>query len=417
MSSRRPSPSLAAASQQCSSIVSCIRFRPLGNSSRNPALHYNVSEDGTLLKVLLPVASFIPVDQQADQRLYHFSKVWDTDTSQQEIFEFLYPSIQTNLFQGYNATVMCYGQTGSGKTYTTSADGLVQRICAAVFETLPAVRAARPGATLRASVSFVELYREAVYDLLLPPHLHHCYQGHQGGRYAGNKKTLFKGHMYRRIPVSSYEEVLAAFHEGNRIRRTAVHKMNSATSRSHSVFFLHLSYCGDSAEPPRSGSGSNCWESKLTIVDLAGSERVAKTLSTGQTFQEAVAINSSLSALAEVIGTLARREYVSYRRNLLTMFLKDSFVNSFFALIGCCSSERSNADETVNTLNFCSVASRVTVSRVCNVQQQPPTPPPPQNTSQPREPSIDDLSVWELPMNCGELRRQLATYQRRCTDC
>jgi hypothetical protein len=44
---------------------------------------------------------------------------------------------------------------------------------------------------------------------------------------------------------------------------------------------------------------------KLNLVDLAGSERAAKSGATGDRLKEASKINLSLSALGNVIGTLA----------------------------------------------------------------------------------------------------------------
>jgi len=51
--------------------------------------------------------------------------------------------------------------------------------------------------------------------------------------------------------------------------------------------------------------GKNCVkQSRLNLVDLAGSERQSKTKSEGQTLEEAKKINSSLSALGNVISAL-----------------------------------------------------------------------------------------------------------------
>lgn len=55
--------------------------------------------------------------------------------------------------------------------------------------------------------------------------------------------------------------------------------------------------------------------SRLTLVDLAGSERTKKTSAGGAAMREAAAINKSLSALAQVVGALARGDaHVPFRR-------------------------------------------------------------------------------------------------------
>lgn len=54
--------------------------------------------------------------------------------------------------------------------------------------------------------------------------------------------------------------------------------------------------------------------SRLTLVDLAGSERTKKTSAGGAAMREAAAINKSLSALAQVVGALARGDaHVPFR--------------------------------------------------------------------------------------------------------
>ena len=68
----------------------------------------------------------------------------------------------------------------------------------------------------------------------------------------------------------------------------------------------------------------------MYIIDLAGSERVNKSKSTGKTFNEAVAINSSLSYLGKVITAIGHKEpFIPYRHCSLTKFLSSALtINS-----------------------------------------------------------------------------------------
>jgi len=50
-----------------------------------------------------------------------------------------------------------------------------------------------------------------------------------------------------------------------------------------------------------------CTRSKLWLVDLSGNERVAKTDAQGERLKEAQNINKSLSALGDVIYSLATK--------------------------------------------------------------------------------------------------------------
>lgn len=57
-----------------------------------------------------------------------------------------------------------------------------------------------------------------------------------------------------------------------------------------------------------------CTKSKLWLVDLAGSERLAKTDVQGERLKEAQNINRSLSALGDVISSLAAKSsHIPYR--------------------------------------------------------------------------------------------------------
>lgn len=92
-------------------------------------------------------------------------------------------------------------------------------------------------------------------------------------------------------------------------------------------------------------------------MDLAGSERQNQTNTEGERLKEANNINKSLSQLGLVILSLCRNSnnHISYRDSKLTLLLKESLSgNSNTVIIGTISSDISNINETISTLNFVS---------------------------------------------------------------
>ena len=101
---------------------------------------------------------------------YEFDKVFDTDASQEHVFdEVVAPKVQ-DVLSGVNCTVFAYGQTGSGKTFTVSGGnsfddrGLIPRTIAMVFSELNA-RQKQKKFQYRCQISYTEVY---VFCSMLP---------------------------------------------------------------------------------------------------------------------------------------------------------------------------------------------------------------------------------------------------------
>ncbi len=78
-----------------------------------------------------------------------------------------------------------------------------------------------------------------------------------------------------KLPVRSEEEALEQYFTGDQGRSTAVHVLNANSSRSHTVFTLHIGMRKSSEADERA------LVSKIHLVDLAGSERTKKTNASG----------------------------------------------------------------------------------------------------------------------------------------
>jgi kinesin family member C1 len=91
--------------------------------------------------------------------------------------------------------------------------------------------------------------------------------------------------------------------ENNRV--VAETMCNERSSRSHLIFQIKVD------------------KSTLNLIDLAGSERLNTTKVEGERQKETLAINKSLSALADVISALKEKRHVPYRNSKLTFLLQN----------------------------------------------------------------------------------------------
>lgn len=91
--------------------------------------------------------------------------------------------------------------------------------------------------------------------------------------------------------------------------------MNATSSRSHSIFTLHLS-----AENAKLNANIN---GQLNLCDLAGSERVDRSGAQGKALAEAKNINKSLACVAHVFESISKQAaHVPFRDSTLTYLLE-----------------------------------------------------------------------------------------------
>ncbi|CAD7951794.1 unnamed protein product [Amoebophrya sp. A120] len=153
------------------------------------------------------------------------------------------------------------------------------------------------------------------------------------------------------VPVRTIQEVIDVVNLGLQLRETHGTSMNAVSSRSHTVFTINV------VQKERRAADSDVISGMINLVDLAGSERIARSKSEGSRFQEAVMINSSLSALGRVVLALStdpkEAKFIPYRDSKLTRILQGSLGgNSFTTLLACVHPGADNYEESVNTLMF-----------------------------------------------------------------
>ncbi|KAG7592125.1 Kinesin motor domain [Arabidopsis thaliana x Arabidopsis arenosa] len=249
-------------------------------------------------------------------RKFRFNKVYSPASTQAEVFSDIKPLVRSVL-DGYNVCIFAYGQTGSGKTYTmTGPDGASEEEWGVNYRALNDLfkisQTRKSNIAYEVGVQMVEIYNEQVRDLL---------SGDSSQKKLGilsttqqNGLAVPDASMY---PVTSTSDVLELMSIGLQNRAVSSTALNERSSRSHSIVTVHVR-----GKDLKTGSALY---GNLHLVDLAGSERVDRSEVTGDRLKEAQHINKSLSALGDVIFSLASKSsHVPYRNSKLTQLLQSS---------------------------------------------------------------------------------------------
>ncbi|KEH24415.1 kinesin-like protein KIN-14I isoform X1 [Medicago truncatula] len=319
------------------SIRVYCRVRPFFPGQRNQFSAVENIEDET-------ITVSIPSRNGKGQRSFNFNKVFGSSATQAEVFLDMQPLIRSVL-DGYNVCIFAYGQTGSGKTYTMTgpkeitekSQGVNYRALSDLF-----MIADQRKDTFHYDVyvQMIEIYNEQVRDLLVTD--------------GTNRRLEIRSSSHKGlsvpdaslVSVSSTFDVIDLMNLGHRNRAVGATALNDRSSRSHSCLTVHV----QGRDLTSGATTRGC----MHLVDLAGSERVDKSEATGDRLKEAQHINKSLSALGDVIASLAHKNsHVPYRNSKLTQLLQDSLGGQAKTLMFVHISPESDAiGETISTLKF-----------------------------------------------------------------
>eukprot|EP00741_Cyanophora_paradoxa_P008673 tig00001366_g8396.t1 len=328
-----------------------VRLRPLNAREAETGGRTCISADSANNRVVL--------ETKPEPAVFTYDCVAGPSVDQDEFFHLAGKPAVEACMNGYNATIFAYGQTGSGKTYTMLGPvdeevrvgerqdlrGIIPRTLEHLFETIAA--APDDGSEVSFRVSFLEIYNEALTDLLDPA-------GGAGRLHLREDARLGVTCENLRVEsVCTVREAMALLHKGAANRRVCATAMNHESSRSHTVFTVAI-------EQRAAERGVEVLRRvHLNLIDLAGSERHAATLGAAQQLRETSNINRSLSTLGHVIRALVtiahgkRPVHVHYRDSKLTFLLKDSLGgNSKTSVVANVSPSLACFKETLLTLHF-----------------------------------------------------------------
>ncbi|XP_044503079.1 kinesin-like protein KIN-14I isoform X2 [Mangifera indica] len=278
------------------------------------------------------------------QKSFSFNKIFGPSATQAEVFSDMQPLIRSVL-DGYNVCIFAYGQTGSGKTFTMSGPKVVNEKSQgvnyrALGDLFLLAEQRKDMFRYNIAVQMLEIYNEQVRDLLVTDGSNKRLEIRNSSQAGLNVPDASL------IPVSSTADVIDLMNLGQKNRAVGATALNDRSSRSHSCLTVHVQ--------GRDLTSGMLYHGCMHLVDLAGSERVHKSEVTGDRLKEAQHINKSLSALGDVISSLAQKNtHVPYRNSKLTQLLQDSLGGQAKTLMFAHISPEPDAiGETISTLKF-----------------------------------------------------------------
>jgi len=297
-------------------------------------------DDGSEMSAidLHPDGENLSIESKCKKHDFKFDRIFPPSAGQDSVFDEVSEFVQSAL-DGYHVCLFSYGQTGSGKTHTMQGSGngamrgIIPRAVEQILSQAKVMQQQKWKFTMTAS--FLEIYNEELKDLLV--NMSDGTVAKQQGISTRNQnqnqiklsirrerdgKSYVSGLRKIEIDTVDAEEgmqclknVMAA---AARARSVASTKMNEVSSRSHSVFMLHLN--GTNEET------GTVVEGALNLCDLAGSERLDRSGAGSdiKRLKETQSINKSLSCLGDVFTALANgASHVPFRNSKLTYLLQD----------------------------------------------------------------------------------------------
>ncbi|CAJ0829241.1 9110_t:CDS:2 [Entrophospora sp. SA101] len=233
---------------------------------------------------------------------YEFDHVFRPESTQEQVYNELAHVVQS-VVDGYNCCIFAYGQTGAGKTYTMQGsdaspktEGMITRAFRHVFNLVNGLKV--QGWTYTIEGQFIEIYNDQVYDLLQMSrgNVKITHDTEKGSTRITNVKT---------VNLESPNLVNQVLKSATKNRSIASTKMNDKSSRSHSIFMIHITGTNSNTKEKRLGS--------LNLIDLAGSEKISTFGSSAGDLQtETIQINKSLSSLKTVIKNIKDGNHINY---------------------------------------------------------------------------------------------------------
>ncbi|KAL5019094.1 hypothetical protein ScPMuIL_004816 [Solemya velum] len=334
-------------------LTVALRVRPMNEDEilMSSSIAHKVDDNMVILLDPMEDPDDILRANRSREKHFMFDYSFDSNSTQESVYEATTKILIGNVINGYNATVFAYGATGAGKTYTMLGmdddPGIMAR---ALNDLFLEMEKTSEDMAYKVTMSYLEIYNEMIRDLLQPSSgILDLREDAKGGvQVAGLSEVMAR----------STVEVMDVLLKGNKQRTQEPTSANKTSSRSHAVLQVTVKQQNrvrNVMQEVRVG--------KLFLVDLAGSERAANTLNRGKRMVEGAHINRSLLALGNCINALSDKngsKYVNFRDSKLTRLLKDAlWGNCKTVMIAHISPASAHFEESRNTLVYADRAKHI----------------------------------------------------------
>ena len=296
---------------------------------------------------------------------YKFSKVFDENSSQEEVFELTCkPLLDDLLYNQKSGLVFTYGMTNAGKTYTVIGTpeypGILPLALKNLFEYDETMKMKGGISHNNFYCNFVEIYNEDVFDLLSDDPIGKNKYYKKKLTVKENLNSVFFLQDVTFAKLDSLESFNTILNKGISKKVHSCTALNQNSSRSHTIFKIIL--FKENKDISKIDFTTEELIS-LSVVDLAGSERQKRTDAKGKNLQEACKINQSLSTLGKCLEAM-KHNSVSINKKIVP--LRESKLTKLFAeyfqgeqniiMITNINPRTEDFEESIRALNYSCIA-------------------------------------------------------------
>ena len=292
---------------------------------------------------------------------YKFSKVFDENSTQEEVFELTCKPLLDDLIQNQKSgLVFTYGMTNAGKTYTVIGTPECPGILPLALKSLFDIKNNKDNNNFFFYCNFVEIYNEDVFDLLAddPSGKNKYYKKKLSIKENLNSVFFLQDVTFSKL--DSLESFNTILNKGISKKVHSCTALNQNSSRSHTIFKIIL--FKENKDINKIDFSTEELIS-LSVVDLAGSERQKRTDAKGKNLQEACKINQSLSTLGKCLEAMKHnsssnnKKMVPLRESKLTKLFAEYFQGEQnIIMITNINPRTEDFEESIRALNYSCIA-------------------------------------------------------------